>query len=158
MRHEGIWGEAEVQLHKFLTSVLDGGECRLHASAALIPRTAPIIHWMGASVGPKPGLDSWQRITNLLSLPYSTEYFHFHNNCLNKVNIITCAHLNVFIGWDDATPHIHDSQVILRHMGLYERIPQNRYVGIRNNTTRKKRQARCVWDISPKWTVVGSGL
>ena len=44
MRHEGIWGEAEVRLHQFLSSELDGGECRLHAKADLITRKAPIIN------------------------------------------------------------------------------------------------------------------
>jgi len=40
--------------------------------------------------------------------------------------------------------HTHDSQMILRHVGLYELLPQSRHVGIRYDKTTNKRKARCV--------------
>jgi hypothetical protein len=48
-------GRAEVQLHWFLTSALDGGQ--LYAPAALDPVKNHGTHWTGGWVGSRAGMD-----------------------------------------------------------------------------------------------------
>jgi hypothetical protein len=53
------YGGVEIQLHAFLTSVLDGGEWSVLRSGHSTPsETALGTHWMGDWVGPRAGLDT----------------------------------------------------------------------------------------------------
>jgi hypothetical protein len=56
--HEDVWG-VEVQLHAFLTSALDGGECSTSCLGRFTPRERALgTHWIGGWVGPRAGLDA----------------------------------------------------------------------------------------------------
>jgi hypothetical protein len=49
----------EVQLHSFLTSALDGGECSASHPGRFIPRERdPGTHWIGGWVGLRAVLDA----------------------------------------------------------------------------------------------------
>jgi len=52
------WG-VEVQLHTFLTSALDGGECQVSRPGRFTPtERAPGTLWIGGWVGPRVILDA----------------------------------------------------------------------------------------------------
>jgi hypothetical protein len=49
----------EVQVHTFLTSVLDGGEWSASRPSRFTPRErVPGNHWIGGWLGPRGGLDA----------------------------------------------------------------------------------------------------
>jgi len=59
----------EVQLHAFLISTLDGGECSaLRPSRFTARERVPVIHWIGGWVDPRAVLDDVKYI--LFALPY----------------------------------------------------------------------------------------
>jgi hypothetical protein len=55
------YGGEELQLHEFLISVLDGGECSASRTAALCPERVFGTHWLGGSVSPRAGSDAVAR-------------------------------------------------------------------------------------------------
>jgi hypothetical protein len=59
-RHEDIWGSGGIA-PPFLTSVLYGGECQLHALAPLSPGKNPGTHWIGGWEGPELIWTLWRR-------------------------------------------------------------------------------------------------
>jgi hypothetical protein len=66
--HEDVWG-VEVYIHVFLTSAAGGGEWSASFSGRFSPgESAPGIHWIGGSVGPRTGLDDVER-RKILPLP-----------------------------------------------------------------------------------------
>jgi hypothetical protein len=55
---KAYWG-VEVQLHAFLSSVLDGGEFSASHTGRFTPRErAPGTHWIEGWVGPRAGLNT----------------------------------------------------------------------------------------------------
>jgi hypothetical protein len=61
------YGEVDIYIHVFLTSVLLAGGWLLHVPAALtLGETAPVTHCIGECVGLKIGLDDLERRKILL--------------------------------------------------------------------------------------------
>jgi hypothetical protein len=55
---KAYWG-MELYVHAFFTSALDGGEWSASRPGSFIPREiSRDIHWIGAWVGPRAGLDA----------------------------------------------------------------------------------------------------
>jgi len=76
-------GEAEAQLHWFLTSTLDGGS-QLYARAALRPEKNHGTHWTGGWACSRAGLNVSQRTSLLLrysnhgpSQPVAKRYINY---------------------------------------------------------------------------------
>jgi hypothetical protein len=58
-----VYGEADVQIHIFLTSALVGGEWSSSRTSHFTPKeTAPGTHRIGGWVGPRAGLDNVEKI------------------------------------------------------------------------------------------------